>query len=886
MVSCTFAVAWSLVFLLSYFEATHLFGAHKTRMRRGVVLLFASPTAIRWMIATTPPPPTAAPTQQRRLTGDDLLNSRIPLIRNIGIVAHIDAGKTTTTERMLFYSGVTKRVGDVDSGTTTTDYMEEEMARGITITSAAVSLGWKDHNINLIDTPGHVDFTVEVERALRVVDGVVALFDASAGVQAQSYTVLRQAQKFGTPVVAFLNKMDKSNADFKKALASVETKLGVEPLVLQFPLLGSDGSFEGIVDVIDGTVLTFSGASGEVVTSVPLATAASHSIDQLTSARSRLLAQLTARDDILSEKLIEALDTTGGNEIEAEGLVKSQDIKAAIRRHVAIVPANAQSYAKRSGPRQLVPILCGASRRNIGVQPLLDAVVAYLPSPADRTNLVGFAEDGSEVPLPVPSNHQTAPTIALAFKVIHQFGDKGNLDPLVFFRVYSGKIAPKSRLVNNSHPKRTSELFEKLFVMHANNTVEIPVVSAGNIGAAFLPNTKTGDTLYAQPMLQRLYDRSSSAAGGGKADPTASQLPIRTLEGIVAPPPAISFSIEAANARQIPLLDEALKALEKEDPSLRSAKNEFGQLIISGMGELHLEIILSRLEREYQVKCKLLRAVIEYREALAVPSRVVEDVTLTHNDLPVLDMDVVWEIDQGPPIPSERRGADENGVEEFSSADATSVSSEATSSVVLSEECRNSILHVDGQALSQEGGRSARGSMEKAAVEARAELEIIMNAFSTAMEECARSGPIATLPLIATRLVITRLTKRMPVLSEKVLIPAAKSAIATMMRTRLKPADFRILEPMMAVEVHLTEATYVGAVVSSLNEKNAVSVDMLEDGRSVAAVVPMRNIVRYTMDLRKTAKGNANFFTKLHHYRDVEDKALLQKILRNLGITA
>jgi elongation factor G len=845
-------------------------------MRRSVVLCFT------WTAQLRSPSSPSSQAPSRKLTGDEALNAKIPLIRNIGIVAHIDAGKTTTTERMLYYSGVTKRVGDVDSGTTTTDYMEEEMARGITITSAAVSLGWKDHNINLIDTPGHVDFTVEVERALRVVDGVVALFDASAGVQAQSYTVLRQAQKFGTPVIAFLNKMDKSNADFKKSLLSVESKLGVETLVLQIPLLGADGSFEGIIDVIEGCVLTFSGANGDTVTKVSVSEAAPHYVDSVAAARSQMLSQLTARDDVLSEKLIEALDAAEGDELGAEALLKAADIKAAIRRHVAIVPHNAQQYAKKRGPRQLVPILCGASRRNVGVQPLLDAVVSYLPSPADRTNLVGYAEDGSEVPLPAPSNFQTAPTIALAFKVIHQIGANGNLLPLVFFRVYSGKVSPRTRLTNNSHAQRKTELFEKLFVMHANNTVEIPVVSAGNIGAAFLPHTKTGDTLYAPPLLQRLYDRSNSGNDhGGKPDPTESELPVRTLEGISAPPPAISFSIESASARQIPLLDEALKALEKEDPSLRSSKNEFGQLIISGMGELHLEIILSRLEREYQVTCKLLRAVIEYREAL-VNRRVVNNVMLVHNELPIMEVDCVWEVDQGPPIKPEAHQVDtDDGLR-----DPVAVSPLATAFVEISDECRATLLHNAHEHTATGDFRSARDSAEKAAAEARAEYEMIRNSFQSAMEECSRSGPVATLPLIATRLVITRVTKRMPAFSEKILQPDVRAAIGEMLKKRLKVSDFRILEPMMAVEVHLTESTYVGAVVSSLNEKNAISVDMLEDGRSVAAVVPMRNIVRYTMDLRKTAKGNANFFTKLHHYRDVEDKALLQKILRNLGIAS
>ncbi|ESL10360.1 elongation factor G2-like protein [Trypanosoma rangeli SC58] len=400
------------------------------------------------------------------------LESPILRMRNIGVVAHIDAGKTTTTERMLFYAGVLKRVGDVDSGTTTTDFMKEEMERGITIQSAAVTFQWRNHSIHLIDTPGHVDFTVEVERAMRVVDGVVALFDASAGVQAQSYTVLRQSRKFGIPVIGFLNKMDKYNADFKMSVETIRRKLEVEPLLLQLPLLYEDGSFEGVIDLVEMQACRFGGNHGVDVMKQDLRLPGfepAHLLQAAVVARHELISTLTTLDDPLSDAVIALLDQTDGDEQKAEELLPCDQLRAAIRRQTL----------RQGVLRPVMPLLCGASRRNQGVQPLLDAVADYLPSPLDRP-LTGYARDGEVVPLPPVSAAPSAPVVALAFKVTHATSPKGRRQPLVFFRVYSGKITPRMTLVNNNCNRHESP--EKLYVMHANHQVEVPHLVAGEIG--------------------------------------------------------------------------------------------------------------------------------------------------------------------------------------------------------------------------------------------------------------------------------------------------------------------------------------------------------------------------------------------------------------------
>jgi elongation factor G len=375
-------------------------------------------------------------------------------------VAHIDAGKTTTTERMLFYSGSVRRIGEVDSGTTTTDYLEEERERGVTITAAAVTFLWKGHQVNLIDTPGHVDFTVEVERSLRVLDGVVALFDAAVGVEAQSYTVLRQARRHKIPLIAYINKMDKSNADFNLAVNSIRKKLQVEPLLVQVPLLENDGSFSGIVDLVKGIAIRFEGKDGENVVERSIESQQHHVKEAFQQGRHELLAALSSRDDAMAEALIVLLDQFGGDEAKAEAAIDEKTLRETIRRQTL------KSMVQDEVP--LVPVLCGASRRNMGVQTLMDAVVSYLPSPLERPVVIGRNTANESTPLPHPPSSEVSNNfIALAFKVIHipHPQTKENRG-LVFFRCYSGRISNKQEFLNTTTGK--TEKIEQLYVMHAN----------------------------------------------------------------------------------------------------------------------------------------------------------------------------------------------------------------------------------------------------------------------------------------------------------------------------------------------------------------------------------------------------------------------------------
>ncbi|KAK7198194.1 Elongation factor G 2, mitochondrial [Novymonas esmeraldas] len=799
----------------------------------------------------------AAAAPVSRNTAGDAAEAAVLRVRNIGIVAHIDAGKTTTTERMLYYAGVTTRVGDVDSGTTTTDFMKEEADRGITIQSAAVSLRWREHSINLIDTPGHVDFTVEVERAMRVVDGVVALFDASAGVQAQSYTVLQQSRKFNIPVLVFLNKMDKFNADFAMSVHSIRTKLQVEPLLLQVPLHAEDGSFAGVVDIVDQTACRFDGCHGSEVrrtdlggnragntpSSLTSGGAADHEPEHVAramrKARHDLVTQLTAVDDALSEAFIMLLDATDGDEAEAERRLSTEALRAAVRRCVVCPPR---------GRPPLLPVLCGASRRDQGVQPLLDAITYYLPSPRDR-QLTGFTRGGIPVPLPPASASPTVPTVALAFKVTHiVHPGKGQRLPLVFLRVYSGKISPRMRVENHSRQK--TEVIDKLYVMRANQPVEVPHLEAGQIGAAFLAHTYTGDTLFSAPAQHLLQAKQHVRRGEVKEE-------VHTLEGISAPPAVISFSIEAATRNQIELLRTALAELSREDPSLRVAENEQGTVVVRGMGELHLEIIMSRLANEYQVKCRLLRAIIEYRETIRT-AQVLKGHMCVVNELPYAECSL------------EMRPLLENA-ERCSTAD----------------QCRFRIDSAFAEAFIRGGPRQHGGDggarMDNVR-SAKEDLRIVAASFGAAVEACTRLGPLAGLPMHGVEVVLTHFRKTAgSSLQEKSLLPVARAAVLALVKATRRE-DLALLEPMMEVEVHLSEPTYIGSVVSSLNEHHALTVDVQEDGRSVTATVAMRNTLRYTMELRKAVKGHANLFMRLDSYRVVEEKAVLARVLKNLGI--
>jgi len=489
------------------------------------------------------------------------MSKRHPLnrVRNIGIIAHIDAGKTTTTERILFYTGRTHRMGSVDEGTTVTDWMEQERERGITITAAAVTCFWQNHQINIVDTPGHIDFTAEVQRSLRVLDGGVVVFDAMAGVEPQSETVWRQAQDFGVPLVAFVNKMDRMGADFSRALGTIREKLVANPVAIQWPI-GREEDFRGVVDLLEMEGVEWADELGATSEPVPIPSEIQEAVYE---ARERAVEKIVETDDELMMRYLE------GEEIPPS------DLRQALRR------------ATLSG--RLQPVLCGSALRNKGIQPLLDAVVYYLPSPIDVPPVEGLNPYTEKMETrPAESD---APLAALVFKIA--------TDPyvgrLAYFRVYSGKIEAGTRILNSV--KERKERVGRLLRMFADRREEIDVLKAGDIGATLgLKHTFTGETL---------------------CDADAPVI----LESISFPEPVISVAVEPKSAADEERLNEGLRRLAEEDPTfVVETDPDTGQTLIKGMGELHLEILTDRLKREFGVEGRISRPRVSYRETITEAS--------------------------------------------------------------------------------------------------------------------------------------------------------------------------------------------------------------------------------------------------------------------------
>ncbi|MGW4489587.1 elongation factor G [Amycolatopsis sp. NPDC004368] len=478
-------------------------------------------------------------------------------VRNIGIMAHIDAGKTTTTERILFYTGINYKIGEVHDGAATMDWMEEEQKRGITITSAATTTFWADHQINIIDTPGHVDFTVEVERSLRVLDGAVAVFDGKEGVEPQSEQVWRQADKYEVPRICFVNKMDKLGADFYFTVRTIEERLGARPLVIQLPI-GAENDFEGVIDLVRMKALTWRGevSKGEdyEIEDIPAELA-----DRAAEYREKLVEAIAETDDSLMEKFLEGEQLT-----EAE-------IKAGIR--------------KLTVAREAYPVLTGSAFKNKGVQPMLDAVIDYLPSPLDVPAVEGTLPDGETPAQRKPSVDE--PFSALAFKIAaHPFFGK-----LTYIRVYSGKVSAGAQVVNAT--KERKERIGKLFQMHSNKENPVEEAQAGHIYAVIgLKDTTTGDTL---------------------ADP---QNPV-VLESMTFPDPVIRVAIEPKTKADQEKLSLAIQKLAEEDPTFQVQLDEdTGQTIIAGMGELHLEVLVNRMKSDYKVEANIGKPQVAYRETI------------------------------------------------------------------------------------------------------------------------------------------------------------------------------------------------------------------------------------------------------------------------------
>ncbi|MCA9708212.1 MAG: elongation factor G [Myxococcales bacterium] len=488
--------------------------------------------------------------------------------RDIGIMAHIDAGKTTTTERILFYTGITHRIGEVHDGAAVMDYMPQEQERGITITAAATTCEWRGHRINIIDTPGHVDFTVEVERSLRVLDGAVAVFDAVSGVEPQSETVWRQADRYGVPRVAFVNKLDRVGATLDLTVGMIRNRLGAHPVVVQLPV-GLEAAFEGIIDLLRLQVLRFSGEHGEVVHAEPIG-AGHPELSRATEGRAAMIEAIAEVDEEVQDLFL----GDAGTDIPVEVL------QAGLRR------------ATIAGKG--VPVLCGSSLKNRGVQPLLDAIVDYLPSPRDLPPVEAalYGEGGpSEQTVPRRPIHGD-PFLALAFKVIYD----PHRGPLVFFRVYSGTAKLKDAIWNVTRGRK--ERLQRVLQIHANKTTEIEEVGPGDIAAAVgLKFTATGDTLVQASDEQRVV-----------------------LAGMQIPEPVIFRAIEPKTAADGKDLVEALERFQREDPSFKVREDpETGQTLICGQGELHLEVLIDRLLRERRLDVTVGKPQVAYRETLAAP---------------------------------------------------------------------------------------------------------------------------------------------------------------------------------------------------------------------------------------------------------------------------
>jgi len=490
-------------------------------------------------------------------------------VRNIGIMAHIDAGKTTTTERILFYTGINYKIGEVHDGGATMDWMEQEQERGITITSAATTCWWKDNQINIIDTPGHVDFTVEVERNLRVLDGAVAVFDGVAGVEPQSETVWRQADKYGVPRMCFVNKLDRTGASFDYCVKTIRERLGATALVLQVPI-GAEGDFIGVVDLIGNRALVWRGET-EIGEDYEVEEIPADLVDKVAAARQEMIETLADHDDDFAEHYLDS------------GEITAEILKPAIRRATLAAKLN--------------PVLCGSAFKNKGVQPLLDAVIDFLPSPIDVGAITGLdPRDESKTDTREPN--ESEPFAALAFKI----ASDPHLGKLTYLRIYSGRLEAGSTVINVT--KGRKERIGKIYQMHANKRAEIAAVGAGQIVAVMgLKDTTTGETL---------------------ADPNKQIV----LESMTFPAPVIQVAIEPKTKSDQEKLGTAIQRLAEEDPTFQvHTDEETGQTIIAGMGELHLDILVDRMKREFNVEANVGKPQVAYRETIKCK---VEKVSYTH----------------------------------------------------------------------------------------------------------------------------------------------------------------------------------------------------------------------------------------------------------------
>ncbi|MFT4471083.1 elongation factor G [Arthrobacter sulfonylureivorans] len=688
-------------------------------------------------------------------------------VRNIGIMAHIDAGKTTTTERILFYTGVNHKLGETHDGASTTDWMEQEKERGITITSAAVTCFWNQNQINIIDTPGHVDFTVEVERSLRVLDGAVAVFDGKEGVEPQSETVWRQADKYEVPRICFVNKMDKLGADFYFTVDTIIKRLGAKPLVMQLPI-GSENDFIGVVDLMTMKALVWPGdAKGDVTMGAAYETREIPADLQAKAEeyRAQLVETVAESSEELMEKYLE------GEEISID------ELKAGIRKMVV----NSEIY----------PVFCGSAFKNRGVQPMLDAVIDYLPSPVDVPSMIGHDPKNEEVELTrKPSEDE--PFSALAFKIAaHPF-----FGQLTFIRVYSGKATSGAQLLNTTKGKK--ERIGKLFQMHANKENPVDEVHAGHIYAVIgLKDTTTGDTL------------------------SAVEAPI-VLESMSFPEPVIFVAIEPKTKGDQEKLSTAIQKLSAEDPTFTVSLNEeTGQTEIGGMGELHLDILVDRMRREFKVEANVGKPQVAYRETI---KKAVEKVDFTHKK-------------------------QTGGSGQFAKVQVSFEPLDTSDGTFY--EFENKVT----------GGRIPR--------------EYIPSV-DAGIQDAMQLGVLAGYPLVGVKAILLDGAYHDVDSSEM----AFKIAGSQVFKEGARRANPVLLEPLMAVEVRTPEE-YMGDVIGDLNSRRG-QIQSMEDASGVKVVranVPLSEMFGYIGDLRSKTQGRAVYSMQFESYSEVP-KAVADEIIQ------
>ena len=670
----------------------------------------------------------------------------IDRVRNIGIMAHIDAGKTTTTERVLFYTGRVHRMGEVHEGSATMDWMPQEQERGITITSAATTARWRDHKINIIDTPGHVDFTVEVERSLRVLDGAVAVFDAKGGVEPQSETVWRQADKYHVPRLCYINKMDIVGADFERTVEEIRDRLGANPVCIQLPI-GSEDHFIGVVDLVamDAVIYTDDLGTQSEITKIP-----ENLREQAQTFRERLVEAAAEFDDALMEKWMEGAE------------ISSEEIRAAIR--------------KGTVSDRCTPVLAGSSYRNKGVQPLLDAVVDYLPSPGDLPPVSGRTLDGEPT---TREPRDDAPFSGLAFKI----ATDPYVGKLCFFRVYSGTLGSGTYIYNASKGKR--ERIGRILQMHANHREEITEVLAGDIAAAVgLKDTSTGDTLCFEdaPLL---------------------------LESIEFPEPVISVAIEPKTKNDQEKMSTALSKLAEEDPTFRvNTDAETGQTLISGMGELHLEVIVDRMLREFKVSANVGRPQVAYRETI-------------------------------------RKAAQAEG------------------KYIRQTGGHGQYGHV---VLTLEPLERGAGFVFESKIVGGVIPREYWSAVESGVREAMESGVIAGYPTIDAKVQLIDGSYHEVDSSEM----AFKIAGSMAYKEAARKGDPVLLEPVMRVEVVVPE-DYMGDVIGDLNARRGRVEGMDRRGNSVVirGLVPLGEMFGYATDLRSRTQGRGTYTMQFESYEEV-----------------